>query len=140
MTNQEKKAFLHQYGDNEREIRRLEEELDRWESRAEKVTASYSLAPAHGSDDDKVQVAVDNITEVKAMLYDRLTDATELRRIIQAAIDAVGDGRLRNLLAYRYIDGMTFEQIAVEMEVTYVHACRLHGNALNLLDVIECYT
>ncbi|WMJ84551.1 hypothetical protein ACS3UN_06625 [Oscillospiraceae bacterium LTW-04] len=61
MTNIEKKAFLRRYGDNEREIKRLEEEISRWESRAEKVTASYSLAPAHGTDGDKVQVAVDNI-------------------------------------------------------------------------------
>ncbi|MEA5134639.1 MAG: sigma factor-like helix-turn-helix DNA-binding protein [Candidatus Fimivivens sp.] len=140
MTNSEKKAFLRRYGDNEREIKRLEEEIARWESRAEKVTASYSLAPAHGADGDKVQVAVDNIAEVKAMLYDRLTDATELRRSIQAAIGTVEDARLRNLLEYRYIEGMTFERIAVEMDVTYVHTCRLHGNALNLLNVIECYT
>ncbi len=63
MTNAEKKAFLRRYGNNEREIRRLDEEFARWESRAQKITTSYSLAPAHGCDGDKVQTAVDRITE-----------------------------------------------------------------------------
>ena len=130
MTNTEKKAFLRRYGDNEREINRLEEELARWESRAQKVTASYSLAPAHGCDGDKVQVAVDAIAEVKAMLYDRLTDATELRRKIQAAIDTVQDGRLRNLLEHRYIDGMTWDEVAVAMYLDRRWVITLHGNAL----------
>ncbi len=137
MNNAEKKAFLRRYRDNEREIKRLEEEIARWESRAEKVTASYSLAPAHGSDGDKVQVAVDNIAEVKAMLYDRLTDATELRRSIQAAIDTVEDARLRNLLEYRYIDGQRWEEVAVHMGVSWQHIHRMHADSLH---VIECDT
>lgn len=133
MNNCEKKAFLRRYGDNEREIKRLEEEIARWKSRSEKVTTSFSMAPAHGEGDDKVQLAVENIAEVNAMLYDRLTDATEMRRSIQAAIDTVEDTRLRNLLEYRYIDGMTFEQIAVTEYFSYVHVCRLHGDALNAI-------
>lgn len=137
MTNAEKKSFLRRYGDNEREITRLEEELARWESRAEKVTASYSLAPAHGCDGDKVQTAVDRIAEVKAMLYDRLTDATELRRSIQAAIDSVGDPRLRNLLAYRYIEGLTFERIAVNIDCHWRWTLYLHGKALADLKIGE---
>ncbi len=142
MNNAEKKAYLRRYGDNEREIKRLEEEIARWESRAEKVTASYSLAPAHGADGDKVQVAIDNIAEVKAMLYDRLTDATELRRSIQVAIDTVEDGRLRNLLEYRYIDGMTFERIAVNENFSWRHAKRLSARAIeaiNFENVLLCH-
>ncbi len=135
MTNSEKKAYLRQYGDNEREIRRLEEELARWESRAEKVTASYSLAPARGGEGDKVQLAVEHIAEIKAMLYDRLTDATELRRSIQAAINSTGNGRLKNLLEYRYIDNFTFERIAVEMDVSWRYVLRLHGDALTLIKI-----
>lgn len=135
MTNSEKKAFLRRYGDNEREIKRLEEEITRWESRAEKVTASYSLAPAHGADGDKVQVAVDNIAEVKAMLYDRLTDATELRRGIQAAIDTVEDGRLRNLLEYRYIDGLSWPKVAGKIHYEISQTYILHRIAIRTVEI-----
>ena len=44
---------------------------------------------AHGADGDKLQTAVDSIAEIKAMLYVRLTDATELQRSIQVGIDTV---------------------------------------------------
>ena len=135
MNNAEKKAFLRRYGDNEREIKRLEEEIARWESRAEKITASYSLAPAHGADGDKVQVAVDNIAEVKSMLYDRLTDATELRRSIQAAIDTVEDARLRNLLEYRYIDGTGWPKVARKMHYEISQTYFLHREALRVIEI-----
>lgn len=137
MTNSIKKAYLCRYGDNEREIKRLEEEMARWKSRAEKITTSYSLAPAHGEGGDKVQLAVDNITEVKAMLYDRLTDATELRRNIQVAIDSVEDMRLRNLLEYRYIDGWRWEKVAVKLGVYWRQVLKLHGRALAQIKFCE---
>lgn len=133
MTSIEKKAFLRQYGDNEREIKRLEDELARWESRAEMVTTGYSLAPAHGESSDKIQIAVENISEVKAMLYDRLTDATELRRSIQAAIDTVEDARLRNLLEYRYIDGWGWPKVAHKMNYEISQTYFLHRSALRTI-------
>ncbi|MEA5136458.1 MAG: hypothetical protein VB035_10030 [Candidatus Fimivivens sp.] len=133
MTNSEKKAYLRQYGDNEREIKRLEEELARWVSRAEKITTSYSLAPAHGESGDKIQVAVENITEVKSMLYDRLIDASELRQNIQAAIGSVQDGRLRNLLEYRYIDALGWDDVAQKMGYDRRWVTSLHGAALNVI-------
>ena len=135
MNNCEKKAFLRRYGDNERDIKRLEEEIARWKSRSEKVTTSYSMVPAHGEGIDKVQMAVENIAEVKAMLYDRLIDATELRHRIQTAIVSVNDGRLRNLLEYRYIENYTFERIAVEMDVSWRYVLQLHGEAVELIKI-----
>ena len=42
----------------------------------------------------------------------------------------VFDKRLRTLLELRYINCMTFEQIAVAMSYSYKQVCRLHGKAL----------
>ena len=134
MTNSEKKAFLCQYGVNEREIARLEEEIVLWKSRAERVTASYSLAPSHGSDSDKMQTAVIKILELESELYTRLVDATELRRNIQVAIDMVEDARLRNLLEYRYIDELGWEKIAEKLSVEWRHVLRLHDTALKCIN------
>lgn len=136
MTNSEKKAFLCQYGVNEREIARLEEEIELWKSRAKRVTASYSFAPAHGSDSDKMQTAVIKILELESDLYNRLVDATELRRSIQVAIDMVGDSRLRNLLEYRYIDELGWEKIAEKLNVEWRHVLRLHDTALQCINIL----
>ncbi len=129
MTNNAKKTFLSRYGNNEREIKRLEEDIACWKSRAERVTASYSLTPGHGGG-DKIQTAVENVIEVHAMLYDKLIDAAELRKGIQVAIDTVQDARLRTLLEYRYIDGRKWEHIADDLSIDFRHTLRLHCRAL----------
>lgn len=127
-----KKDFLSRYGDNEREITRLEEEICRWESRAAKVTGSFSHQPSHCGD-DRIQSAVDEIVELRNILYDRLIDATELRRDIASAIAAVPEQRLRLLLEYRYIDGMTWEHVAAALTCDYRWTLRLHERAIAAL-------
>lgn len=135
MSNSDKKDFLSQYGDNEREIKRLEADMACWESRAEWVTSAYSPTPARGGAGDRIQTAVESVLEVRAMLYDRLVDAAELRRRIQAAIDTVPDARLRTLLAYRYIDGRKWESISDELCLDFRHTLRLHCRALTAVRI-----
>lgn len=127
-----KKQFLSRYADNEREIRRLEEELCRWESRAQKMTSSFSHTPSHRGD-DRIQSAVDQIVELRNLLYDRLVDATELRRQIALSVSTVPEQRLRLLLEYRYIDDLTWEAVAAAIACDYRWTLRLHDRALALM-------
>lgn len=127
-----KKRFLSCYGDNERELRRLEEEISRWESRAERMTSSFSHAPAYRGE-DRIQSAVDEMVELRNLLYERLVDATELRRCIGLAISTVPEQRLRLLLEYRYIDGLTWEEVAAMLTCDYRWTLRLHDRALALM-------
>ena len=46
------------------------------------------------------------------------------------AINLVNDDALKLLLIKRYMSNKTFEQIAYEMNYSYMHICRLHGRAL----------
>lgn len=48
MTNQEKKAELNQYREAEAEAARLEREICRWRSKAEKVTTAFKMLPGRG--------------------------------------------------------------------------------------------
>ena len=129
-----KKRFLGQFSDNEREITRLEEEICRWESRAPKRAGSYSHAPSHRGD-DRIQSAIDEIVELRNLLYDRLVDATELRRKIAQAVKSIPEQRLRLLLEYRYIDGWTWEEVATALTLDYRWTLRLHDRALVLLPI-----
>jgi DNA-directed RNA polymerase specialized sigma subunit len=52
------------------------------------------------------------------------------KKEIERVIETVGDFTLQTLLKYRYIDGLTWEQTAVNMEYCYMQVCRLHGKAL----------
>ncbi len=130
MTNQEKKASLGRYRDNEREIRRTEEEILRWESLSRKTTTTMGAAGGGSNGEDKLQAAVEKIVRWQNRLTLQLGERVRLREEIEAAIGTVEDERLRLLLRYRYIDGWTWERIAVEMCYSYMQICRLHGKAL----------
>lgn len=130
MTNQEKKAYLGRYRDNEREIRRTEEEILRWESLSRKTTTTMGAAGGGSNGEDKLQAAVEKIVRWQNRLTLQLGERVRLREEIEAAIGTVEDERLRLLLRYRYIDGWTWERIAVEMCYSYMQICRLHGKAL----------
>ncbi len=58
------------------------------------------------------------------------------REEIEATIQEVGDTTLMAVLHRRYIQGQTFELIAVEMSYSWRHTIRLHGEALAAVDKI----
>ena len=111
MTSQEKKEFLSRYLEILAEEKDIREEIAYWESKAQKVTASWSAVPSGGKGSDKVQTGAIKVAELRA-------------------IGTVQDDTQRRLLRLRYIKGMTLQQIAVEMNYSWRHICNIHGYAL----------
>lgn len=138
MTNQDKKEFLQQYRLAEMEAQRLEHEIERWRSRAERMTAGYSKAPAGGADGRSMEHTLERLGELAGELTDQRDKLVRLRREIGAAIDTVPDARLRVLLRLRYIEGLSFEQMAVRMGYSWRQIIRLHGVALSKV-VMDCH-
>jgi len=135
MTSQEKKEILLQYRAAEREEKRLELEIQRWRSRAEKMTAGYGGTPSGGGDGRSLENTMAHIDDLTGQLANQRKRLVTLRRNIGTAIDSVPDARLRELLRLRYIEGLTFEQIAVRMSYSYKQTCRLHGMALEKMSL-----
>lgn len=129
MTNQEKKAYLSGYKAGLLEIEQLEEEIRRLGAQAEGMR-SMGGGVAGSSGDNPMQACIDQMLEFQRMLTERLAENMKLRGSIENSIAAVEDAKLRLLLRYRYIEGMTFEEIAVKMFYSYMQICRLHGQAL----------
>ena len=132
MTNAEKKAILLEYQAIERRINRLLDEKRGWMEKATAVNPVLSDMPKGGGA-DKIQNAVCRIADIEADINREIDRQIDLRERIETAICAIPDGRLRDLMRYRYIDGLTWEQIAVEMHYSYVHICRMHGQALAVI-------
>ena len=135
MTNAEKKAILSQYRWAEKRIARLIEEKTAWMAKATAVTPVYSDMPKGGGDGDRVPVAVERIVEIKRELDREIDRQADLRTRVEAAIRGLSDPKLRDLIRYRYVDGMTWEQIAVELDFTYQWVCALHGRALDQISL-----
>ena len=130
MTNGEKKAILSEYRAIERRINRLIDEKAAWNAKAMATTSSFSDIPRSGGGADKIQTTVEKIIEIEEKLDHEIDAMADLRNRIEAAVEKLEDGRLRDVMRYRYIDGMKWEQIAVEMHYSYMQVCRFHGRAL----------
>ena len=133
------KEYLSQYRNLNTRVNAKCEQLARLRELSTKVSAGQGGgAPGYVSDrvGNIVAKICDAEREINAMI-DRLID---LKAEIEHTIAAVPDETLRHLLELRYINGKTFEQIAVDMHYSWRHIIRIHGDALSAVrNVIECH-
>lgn len=135
MTNQEKIKWLSQYRDIVKETMRLVREKEEWRSLAEKITPSYSFEPKTQSVTSKVETGAENIVEIDKQLQEQIAKRVRLRLEIAKVIYALESEKYRYLLSSRYIDGKKWEQIALDMNYSVVQIWRMHGEALNLINM-----
>jgi len=149
-TSQQKKKWLQQYHTLTREIDRTNrrinsalQEIDVLRATAEKSTTVLTGMPMGGGfkgPDDVWVKLIDLSNEVNLLVekyVDERRDAECKLAGIVTAINSIDDGALRTLLLMRYVDCSTFEQIAVDMGYCIMQIWRLHGKALERLEVRE---
>lgn len=137
MTTKEKKALLQEYRKLDGRINRALSEKQRWEELAVRISPVYSDMPRGGGNGDRLTEAVQRIIDLEAEIDRDIDQLVDLRRQIEQSIATVQDERLRDILRYRYIDGMTWELIAVTMDFTYQWVCELHGRALQKIEIVD---
>ena len=125
-----KKEWLGRYNILKGDIERTENEIQRWRAKAESVTRLLSDMPKGGQGRNQMEDAVCAIYELEQELSGRILESIAVRKEIAAAIDAVRNPVYRELLKRRYIDGDKWERIAVDMNYTFRHVTRMHGQAL----------
>ena len=111
----------------DREIKVLQTEVDRERDRVTSLTASLDGAAVSGSPDPH---KFDKYVELSADLMARIRQLYDLKAEVEAGVMRLPAGTLREILLLRYVSVMTWEQIAVTMDLSYRHVCRLHGDAL----------
>ena len=128
--NQKKIEYLSRYRKLGRRIEQLSTERAMWLSRACKTTQTISDMPKakNGAQGDSSEVA--QYIEIGEEITQELRELHRLRREILAVVATLKDDTLQNLMRYRYIDGLTFEEIAVKLHYSWRQVCRKHGQAL----------
>lgn len=111
----------------DREIKVLQTAVDRERDRVTSLTASLDGAAVSGSPDPH---KFDRYVELSADLMARIRQLYDLKAEVEVGIMQLPAGTLREILLLRYVSVMTWEQIAVTMDLSYRHVCRLHGDAL----------
>ena len=128
--NAEKIKYLSRYIPASRSIDRLLEEQYRWKCLAIKVTSTLSPVPGGGESGSPIERPMDKVDELERKITQAIDELADIRMEIEAVLGQLEDDTLRELMEYRYIDGLTWEQVAEKMHYGREWTCRLHGKAL----------
>lgn len=136
MTNQDKINYLKEYKNLDNQITRLLEEKEIWLSKATKVTQTISDMPRGSNGEDSRMNAVHKMIEAEDEATKKIDKYVDLGREIRKCIETVKESDLRLLLEYRYLDGLTFEEVAVKMNYSWRWVYKLHKKALSKMDIL----
>ena len=134
MTAEEKKVYLQSYQASLSCIERYKVYISIVEEF--KADCDRSLQWCHSP--QVVQELTDQIKELdtyKAEYKKVIEDKTKVCDHVISSIFSMPEERDQALLSYRYIDGMTWEQIADHMIYAMTHIHRLHNRALEHLEL-----
>ncbi|QEY33722.1 sigma-70 family RNA polymerase sigma factor [Caproiciproducens galactitolivorans] len=125
------KEFLQQYQDANRQINAKLDQIHRLRELATKTTQSLIPDRVQSSAaQDKVSVIVGKIVDMEHEVDLEIDHLQEIKHKIEVVIQSVTDAKQRAVLTRRYINGQTWEQIAVDLNISYQWVCELHGRAL----------
>jgi DNA-directed RNA polymerase specialized sigma24 family protein len=112
------KKLLTQYTDLQAEIKDLEKRIKKLENfkvEHDKVTGSENEFPyikrSFKIEGYNIQ-DIDRLNELKELLIDRKNQCEEFKLQIEKFISNIPDSRTRRVFQYRYIDGLSWLQIA----------------------------
>lgn len=128
--NAKKIKYLSRYIPLSGRINRMLEEQYRWKCLAMKVTQNFSPTPGGGESSSPIERPMDKVDELERKITQAIDELADIRMEIEAVLGQLEDDTLRELMKYRYIDGLTWEQVAEKMHYSWRHTCRLHGEAL----------
>jgi DNA-directed RNA polymerase specialized sigma subunit len=127
------KEYLMQYRDAMRRTQAISDHLTELRAVCEQLRTEDGRRVA-------LDAAVAELVDTEAKTTAAIERLTALETEIIGAISHMPDP-YQTLLYERYINGKTWEQVAVQMNYSYRHTTKLHGAALaRLKDVLECPT
>lgn len=133
VTHLNAKQWLSRARTIDREINELLKEKEEVRDRVLKITQSYTADAVQSSKDLH---KFDRVVELEAEIDRNIDKLVAVKTEINKGISQLTDGRYREILRLRYLQGMTFERIAVTMNYSWRHVCTLHGRALLKMEEI----
>lgn len=124
------KRELKRYKEMDCELKRLEDKI------AEIETKLYSVKTPTLSDMPKGGMAADmadkiaKLADLKALYDDKWDELINERLRIEEAINSLEDSTERALMGYKYIDGLTWEEVCVKINYSWKQTHRIHSRAL----------
>ncbi|MBS6195466.1 MAG: DUF1492 domain-containing protein [Clostridiales bacterium] len=132
--NDKKKEYLWGYRDASRQLKRLEEEL--MELRLNILCPSVNQdGMPHGSGESDLSGYMSKVDELERKIlkarYKRIRKFKEIRD----RIERLEDENEKDVLVYRYIKGMKWEDICTKMQYSWRRIHYIHSKALETFEI-----
>ena len=125
------KEELSQYKYARDKVEETLEEYEKYKTRAEKVTSIISDMPRGGQSSDKVADNAIIMADLNRQYEERWLQAEREKLKVEQNIDSIEEP-YQTLLRKRYVEGLSFEEVAEKMNYTYSAITKMHGKALYL--------
>ena len=136
------KRYLLQVKTLDTIISRLDREIERARNELVTLKSSWPDGQPHGSGGksdpvgEKAAKLADLIAGIEEEQMVKRAQLWKARSEIVVTISKVEDPVLQEILNSHYVDGKTFEQVAVDIGYSWRHTIRKHGEALAVIDRI----
>ena len=124
------KQYLNRVRRVDKEITALLNLIQRTRDSITKITQAYD---GDGTQSTKDPHKFDRLAELESLVDEKIDEQLALKTEILKTISKLTDRRYRLILTEYYLDMKTWEQVAVDMNYSYMHVTRLHGYALKEL-------
>lgn len=107
-----KKEYLAQYQSTQKQIKGLIREMEQWQTIAENASTAISGGGGGKSNTSRVETGAINVMDIIRQIQDDIDKLAPIRPEIKAKIESCKSYRHREILTYRYINGMSINAIA----------------------------
>jgi DNA-directed RNA polymerase specialized sigma24 family protein len=124
------KEELMQYIDAQGRVEEALEEYRKYQERATKMTSIISDMPMNRGKSDKVGDNVPAMADLDNEYLNRWIEAEKKRLYIVERIDGINNSLYREVLKYKYVEGLKIEEIACRKDKSYDRIKHIHREAL----------
>lgn len=121
------KQYLNRVRRIDKEIEALLRMVRKTRESLESMTQNYD---GDGAQSTKNPHKFDRLVELESMVDKKIDEQIDLKAEILNTIMQLEDRRQRLVLMEYYVEMKTWEQVAVDLNYSYMHITRLHGYAL----------
>lgn len=121
------KQYLNRVRRIDKEIEALLRMVRKTRESLESMTQNYD---GDGAQSTKNLHKFDRLVELESMVDKKIDEQIDLKAEILNTIMQLDDRRQRLVLMEYYVEMKTWEQVAVDLNYSYMHITRLHGYAL----------
>ena len=125
------KAWLNRGRDIQKELLSLEAQRIETANRATSITPNYSGVSVSGSKNPhSIESRLEQMERLNALMAARIATLADVSGDAFRIIRQVSDNKERAVLIDRYLNFLTWEQVAASMQCTPTNANRIHRRAL----------